>query len=279
MIRFALVTLFFALFLWTPWMDTQGTEDIIQTIVSAYGDMPAKCYDVEGGVIQEGVSVRWYPMGRMVHTCKGDYVLWFWGDVKELGGVAKKAEDIQALRSKPLSCEEVLKRQEARRATSTDSQLVPYTGEASRTVDFSMFPEAEKNRTQILSALQKGANFAGRFAVAEWVCGINCMQHAVVDVESGLLVAYGPQTEFGVSYSPESTILVTNPATLLPPLPDNPYETESLALSLARVHREYYRLTHDALSDTRYLVLQCIENASTGYIEVEDERIGIVSTP
>jgi hypothetical protein len=153
MLRFAVLFAFLTLFLWSPWMDQRTSEEITQTILAAYGDMPAACYDLEGGLVQEGVSVRWYPMGRMVHTCAGDYVVWFWGNVKELGGVAKKAEDIQTYRSKPLACEEVLKRQEARRATSTDNELVRYEGGLARVPDFSIFPDAVKYKNVITVAL------------------------------------------------------------------------------------------------------------------------------
>jgi len=277
MIRFGIVVLLSALFVWAPWMDRKNEEELTQTILAAYGDMPASCFDAEDVLLQEGVSVRWYPMGRMVHTCQGDYVLWFWGNVKELGGVTKKAADIQTTRSKPLSCDEVLARQEARRATTTDDELVTYTGTLARTPDFSIFSEASEQRSVITAALGGGVDFAGRFAVAEWSCGPSCQNFAVVDVETGQVISYGPPTEYGLAYTPDSTLLVTNPLTLLPPLPDNAYETESMALSLARLERRYYRLTYDVLSGTRYLVLQCVESAATGYIEVENDTIGIIT--
>lgn len=277
MIRMSILVLLCTLCAWVPWMDRKPSEEMVQTILAAYGDMPASCYDSEGVLLQEGVSVRWYPMGRMVHTCQGDYVIWFWGAVKELGGVAKKAIEIQATHSKPLSCDEVLLRQEARRATSTDSELVPYTGTPARTPDFSIFPEASEQRTIITTALSGGVDFAGRFAVAEWSCGPSCHNFALIDVETGQVVSFGPPTEYGIEWSQESTVLVTNPLALLPPLPDNAYETESMALSLTRLERRYYRLTYDVLSGTRYLVLQCVESAATGYIEVENDTIGVVT--
>jgi hypothetical protein len=80
-----------------------------------------------------------------------------------------------------------------------------------------------------------------------------------------------------VEYGVESPILITNPSNKLPALPDSSYELEGLALSLARVPREYYRLTTDALSGTEYLVLECIENAAINFIEVEDERLGVIN--
>ena len=37
----------------------------------------------------------------------------------------------------------------------------------------------------IREAAAKGANFTGRYAVAEWGCGAGCVQMAVVDTQSG----------------------------------------------------------------------------------------------
>lgn len=277
MIRFAILALSFALCMWAPWMDKQTPAQYAEYVLAAYGAMPATCYDSDQNLLQDGVEVRWYPLGRLVHTCTGDFVVWLWGDVKELGGVTKKSEEIKVVYSKSLTCDEVLKRQQARQATSTDALLVPYAGTRATEPDFSIFPEAEKYKTIITVALRGGVDFAGRFAVVEWECGTNCQDHAVVDVETGQVVAFGLETEFGVSFSRDSTLLVTNPVENMPELSDNPYEMETTALSIARLPREYFRLTHDVLSNTRYLVRECVESSATGYIEVEDDRIGVLT--
>ena len=273
MLRMLFITLLVALPVWAPWMDSKGVEHITNKILEAFGPVASSCYDSEGELLQDGVEVSWYPFGRLVHTCSGDYVLWMWDAVREQGGVYKRSDELQAVQSKALTCESVLERQEFRFATSSDSKLVMYKGEVASEPDFSIFEEAEEYKRIITAALKKGPMFAGRFAVAEWGCGSSCQHHAIIDVETGLVIGYGPQTEYGVEYSLESTLFVTNPVTKLPELPNTSYETEGLALSLARVTREYYRLTTDVLSGTQYLVLQRTENASTGYIEVEDERL------
>ncbi len=262
--------------IWAPWMDSKGADKISKQVFDAFGPVPSACYDSEGKLLQDGVDVHWYPFGRMVHTCAGDYVAWMWGAVKEVGGVYKRAEDIQSIRSKPLTCKDVLERQEARLATSTDSKLEIYKGEYAKEPVFSIFEDAVEYKKVIMEALKHGPNFAGKFVVAEWGCGSGCQNHAIVDVETGLVVAYGLQTEFGVEYTLDSTVLVTNPISKLPELPNNSYDVESLALSMARVPREYYRLTDDALSDTQYLVKLCTENATLNYIEVEDDRLGVI---
>jgi len=262
---------------WAPWLDSQGTENLSKRVFDAFGPLPSSCFDGEGVLLQKGVEVRWYPMGRMVHTCSGDYVVWMWGAVKELGGVYKRAEELQPIQRKALTCSEVLERQEARKATSTDNTIKVYDGPYAIDPDFSIFKEAEGNKNVILESLKQGPDFAGKFAIAKWGCGSSCLMFAVTDVESGLVVAYGPQTEFGIEYSLDSTLLVTNPISKLPQLPESVHETESLALSTARVSREYYRMTTDVLSQTQYLVRQCVESATTGYIEVEDDRLGVVN--
>jgi len=276
MIRFAVLAALIAVFLWAPWMDQQTAEQYAEYILAAYGPMPAACYDSDDALLQEGVEVRWYPMGRLVHTCTGDYVVWFWRDVKELGGITKRAEEIQVVLSKPLSCDEVIDRQDARRSTSTQDALRLYDGPVATEIDLALFPGAADHRAVIMRALRQGVNYAGRFVVAEWGCGTACQEHAVVDAESGLVVAYGLQTEFGVLYSTSSPLFITNPQELLPELPDDPYTVESLALSIARVPREYYRMTYDVLSETYYMIRECVESGAAGYIEVEDDRIGVI---
>jgi hypothetical protein len=276
MIRSGILALIVFFLFWAPWMDTKGTEYITDKVFSAFGPVASSCYDSEGALLQDGIEVRWYPLGRIVHTCSGDFVVWMWEAVKEQGGVYKRSDELQTMQSKALTCKNVLERQEDRLATSTDSKLVIYEGEYASEPDFSIFKDAEVHSRIIVAALKKGPTYAGRFTVAEWGCGSTCQQHAVVDVETGLVVAYGPQTEYGVDYSLESTVLVTNPIDKLPKLPDNSYELEGLALSIARVPREYYRLTTDALSGTQYLVRQCVESTATGFIEVEDDRLGVI---
>lgn len=277
MIRTAVLLFITALTVWAPWMDSGGTEEVTKQVFEVFGPVASSCYDGEGALLHDGVEVSWYPMGRLVHTCSGDFIVWMWGAVKEQGGVYKRTDQIQNTQSKALTCAKVLERQEARLSTTTDSKVVVYEGPYATEADYSIFKEAAEQNRIILQALKRGPTFAGRFSVAEWGCGANCQHHAIIDVETGLVIAYGPQTEFGLDYSLESTLLTTNPVKNLPQLPSSEYETETLALSIARVPREYYRLTTDELSKTQYLVRLCIESTAHGYVEVEDKRLGIIS--
>lgn len=277
MIRTAIVFTIIVFFVWAPWMDTHSTGALAERVLAAFGPMPSACYDSDDTVLQDGLAVRWYPFGRLVHTCAGDYVAWFWGSVKELGGVHKRADDIRPVRSRPFTCAEVLARQESRRSTTTNNTAVTlFTGTPARDADVSIFPGMAEYTTVLREALTGGPTFAGRFAVAEWECGAACQNHAVIDVESGLVVSVGPQTEHGVAYTLESTLLTTNPVSALPAIPESTYEAEGVALGIARLPREYYRLTTDALSGTQYLVRECVESSATGYIELEDDRLDIV---
>ena len=277
MIRALVLILGVMVIVWAPWMDTGGVERLTSQVFEAFGPVPSACFNGDGQLLQEGVLVQWYPMGRLVHTCGGSYVVWMWGAVKEVGGVYKRATDIRAVQGRALTCAEVLSRQEARRATSTDSELVFYDGPYATEPDHSLFPESREYSNRIRTALRAGPVFSGRFAVAEWDCGHSCRNHAVIDAETGLVIAFGPITEYGIEYSLDSTLLVTNPVSNLPPLPETRFETETFALGIARVPREYFRLTTDRRSNTQYLVRLCVESSSAGYIEIEDDRLGVIT--
>lgn len=277
MTRVLLSILIVFTFLWAPWMDSHGgVASISEQVFESFGPVASSCYDADGKLLQEGVDVRWYPLGRLVHTCAGDYVVWMWGAVKEQGGVYKRPGDLQAVQTKALTCEEVLSRKKTRFGTTSISSVERYDGPVATDPDFSIFKEGEQQRQVIQAALKKGPTFAGKFTVAEWGCGSNCQEHAIVNVETGLVIAYGLQTEFGVEYTLEDTLFVTNPVGKLPPLSDSAFETETTALAIAKVAREYFHLTTDALSGSQYLVRACVENSATGYIEVEDDRLGVI---
>ncbi len=271
MIRIFFTVTICAILVWAPWLSRGSTNALVDTVLQSFGPLPKTCYDDHSVVLQDGFVVRWYPFGRLVHTCRGDYVVWMWGAVEELGGVYKKSKDIQRTHALPLSCAEVLERKLARQGTST-MPTVATTSIASH-VDFTLFPEAKEQEEVLRKALQNGPNFAGGFTVAVWDCGSACKKYAVMDSASGRLLAYHAQTEYGVSFSTSSTLLITNPKELIPPLPETEYEAENAALSLARVAREYYLLTFDVLSNTNYLERVCTESATTGVVSVEDNQL------
>ena len=275
MVRALILCGIIACIIWAPWMATKNVQSVSDPIFSAFGPVPATCFDVSGKELKNGIQVHWFPMGRMLHTCSGDFILWMWGAVQEAGGVYKKADDVRPVQGRPLTCTDVLERHDARHASSSTSTVTHYTGPVATQVDTAAFPDARSHVRELAAALAEGPNFAGSFTVAEWACGQNCHTYAVIDARTGRLIAYGPSTDYGIAYTLDSDILITNPLHTLPKLSDNEWEKENTVLSIARVPREYLRLTSDALSGTQYLVRECVESATTHYIDVEDDRLDV----
>jgi hypothetical protein len=53
-------------------------------------------------------------------------------------------------------------------------------------------------RTTIRATVEKGANFAGRYAVAGWGCGTGCNEFVIVDVQTGTI--YHPDFKYVVTH-------------------------------------------------------------------------------
>jgi hypothetical protein len=271
MIRTLIILSIVGTFVWAPWLQQ---DDAVRVATTLFGPFAATCYDSEGAAMFTGVSVRWYPFGRMVHTCAADYAVYFWGGAEELGGVYKSRYDIDGeVRGEQLSCATA-----AHMSTSQESSLPAhiadvYSGESASTVDTTLFPSAREHASAYATALAGGATFAGSFAVAEWECGAQCTRFGVIDVRTGLVVAHDMEARYGLAHSAESDVLVVNPVTSLPPIPEDEAEARRLALITANTPREYYRMTHDTLSDTNYLVRVCIESAVVDYVKMSDNTI------
>ena len=100
-----------------------------------------------------------------------------------------------------------------------------------------------------------------------------CNRYGIVDVRTGSIVAHDMPFQYGLSYATSSDILVVNPLSSLPKLPEDADAAEQLALIVANTPREYYRMTHDGLSETDYLVRICVESSVIDYAEVLDGNI------
>lgn len=61
-----------------------------------------------------------------------------------------------------------------------------------------------------------GVNFAGKYSVITWGCGVDCQNSTVIDVSNGEIVEYGLITAYGLSYSPDSRLLIINPEVNIP---------------------------------------------------------------
>lgn len=138
-----------------------------------------------------------------------------------------------------------------------------YTGPiAEINFESSEFPEAGNFTNAITEAVSEGVNFAGHFVIAEWGCGTNCQDHAIVDVMTGNIVAFGIPSEAGLSFDTGSSLIMTNPAPNLPSPSDLSALPFADQLYWFNIPREYYVLAEENGSVT--LSRLCIENAFDG---------------
>ncbi|OGG60760.1 hypothetical protein A2765_01440 [Candidatus Kaiserbacteria bacterium RIFCSPHIGHO2_01_FULL_56_24] len=126
------------------------------------------------------------------------------------------------------------------------------------------FPEAKNFTSAITKAAAGGANFSGHYAVAEWGCGTSCQDHAVVDVQTGEIVAFGIPSEAGLSFNAGSSLLMTNPKGNFAKLVDLEKSPFSDQVYWFNVPREYYVL--EEVNGKASVSRLCIESAYDGQI-------------
>ncbi|MDX5348567.1 MAG: hypothetical protein LPJ89_10400 [Hymenobacteraceae bacterium] len=78
------------------------------------------------------------------------------------------------------------------------------------TLQLNSHPDAPKYKTALSKGLEKGANFAGSYAIVTVGCGTACQQNYVVNVRTGQ-VHDKVQSKEGAFYQPESRIFIANP--------------------------------------------------------------------
>jgi hypothetical protein len=91
------------------------------------------------------------------------------------------------------------------------TDLTPFSGNYR---DFSMPSFAlssSKIRSAINNAYNNGYAFAGRFGIASWSCGVNCLEHIVVDTNRGTVVGSPFRADYGLEFKQDSRLLVVNP--------------------------------------------------------------------
>lgn len=161
--------------------------------------------------------------------------------------------------SSETSCERVLAKWEAENPERAGKRAI-YSGPIAA-VDYVNTPltQAAEFSTAIDEAVAAGPNFAGKYAVAQWGCGSNCQGHAVVNVESGKIIAFGPQTEAGLSINEESAIMITNPKENFPSIAEMQEADLPTLTKLANIPREYYVLVGDSDANSG-LQRICTEN-------------------
>ena len=131
-------------------------------------------------------------------------------------------------------------------------------------IDFktTSFTKAKDFKTAIIEAVNDGPNLAGKYVVAQWSCGTSCQEHAVVDMESGTIIAYGIPSEAGISMSEKYAVLITNPRENLPSVKDFKKANPASQAYLLNIPREYYVLLENGTSTTFTRI--CTENPFEG---------------
>lgn len=174
-------------------------------------------------------------------------------------------------------CENLL---EVRRMVSsrypTEFDTAPdeyYTrGIVSAPIDFNTekYPEAQQFQTVITESVfnSPGPNFAGHYTVASWDCGSNCQSHAVVDNNTGEIIAYGLESEYGAMSSHDTKVLILNPKENFPTLEASGMAPGQASYMFANVPREYYVLVNDDITGEPNLSLFCTESAGSHYLKI-----------
>lgn len=161
------------------------------------------------------------------------------------------------------TCQKVVAQWEKAYPESAKPQVL-FTGEpAAVKYAGSAFPGAVKYRTQLDAAVADGVDFAGKYAIAQWGCGTRCQEHAMIDVETGDIVAFGLPSEAGISVSAQHAVLVTNPRQNLPSNEQMQKAHFESVVTLTNIPREYYVLAHE--SGKTYLKKLCTENPFEGF--------------
>lgn len=91
----------------------------------------------------------------------------------------------------PPSNEKVSQCVEEMKVADDTSPLGSFNG-ISKPVDFSSFSKARTFYTRITETVSSGPNFAKHFTLAYWGCGTDCYGYAVVDANTGGIIAYSP---------------------------------------------------------------------------------------
>lgn len=111
-----------------------------------------------------------------------------------------------------------------------------YTDETSM-VNYADRPEALDYQAEINAGVAEGPNFAGNYRIVDISCGDYCYQHAIIDVRNGFILDDLLLSNYGVSFSNESRLVVLNPPELLP---------EDVLRVPENTLTSYYELVEDA---------------------------------
>lgn len=82
--------------------------------------------------------------------------------------------------------------------------------------NFDSYPLARQFTTKLNEGYKAGPNFALKYTIISWGCGTSCQSSAILDTETGDIVTFGIISAYGLSYSPESKLLIVNPKENIP---------------------------------------------------------------
>jgi len=85
------------------------------------------------------------------------------------------------------------------------------TGPVIIPINFTSNTRALAMQNEILAATSSGINFSQKYLLVEASCGVTCQNHAIIDSITGNIMHYGMRTTGGVSFRPDSSLLIVNP--------------------------------------------------------------------
>ena len=164
--------------------------------------------------------------------------------------------------SKDTTCQMAVTRWEKENPQMTTART-PFAGVAAP-IDFAhtVSTSAKDHKAAIVAAVNDGPDLAGKYAVAQWSCGTACQEHAIVNMETGTIIAYGFPSEAGISMSDKYAVLVTNPSQNLPKKEDFRKANAASQAYLLNIPREYYVLLENGTTTTFKKI--CTENPFEG---------------
>ncbi len=80
-------------------------------------------------------------------------------------------------------------------------------------VDLTSYPKAATYKTKLQEGTQKGANFAGHYAVVTIGCGTQCQENWVIDVKTGKILDKFSSI-IGTNFQLGSSLMIVNPPDL-----------------------------------------------------------------
>ncbi|PSO44371.1 MAG: hypothetical protein BRC22_02635 [Parcubacteria group bacterium QH_9_35_7] len=148
-------------------------------------------------------------------------VILFWKDFPLAGGEfgADKEDQNQEQRTENVFKSEVIvkegDKQYFKKNFEDFDDIQKFQGKISE-VNFATGTRSWKVSSTISEVVKRGPTFAGKYAVATWVCGQECQQSTIVDVSNGEIIVDGIRSVYDVDYRINSKLFVVNPTENVP---------------------------------------------------------------